>query len=77
MKKVIVTWIDAVSEDSWTDIEEAKKIHPPTMKTLGYLLHQDEHRIVVAASYDEENHSVASIYSIPLTWVLNTITISE
>jgi hypothetical protein len=71
MKKVIVTWIDAVSEDSWTDIEEAVKQECHEQETLGFLIHEDDRKIVVAASYDKQNGKVASFYSIPSTWLVS------
>lgn len=70
MKTVVVTWVDAISDDSWTDIEKAKELQPPVMKTLGYLIHEDDTKVIIAASYDEENEKVASFYAIPRAWLI-------
>lgn len=74
-KIVKVRWLDAMSEDSWTDIDVAIKQECPLQETVGYLLRQDEKTIVLAASLDVVNKSVASIYSIPQSWCIEVIEI--
>ena len=71
MKLVSVTWLDAVSCDSWESISDAQKLNPATMITLGFLLHDDDDKVVIAASYDQDNESVARTYAIPKSWVLS------
>ena len=71
MKLVSVTWLDAVSCDSWEPILDARNLKPARMVTIGFLLHEDDDKVVLSASYDEENQSVASTYAIPKSWVLS------
>lgn len=69
-KQVKVTWLDAVSEDSWTEIADAKKQECHEQVTFGLLIFENDHRIVIAASFDKANEKVASFYSIPKTWIV-------
>ena len=73
MKPVLVTWLDAVSEDAWTDLNEAMALEPATQVTLGYLIHEDSRVLVIAASYDKQNNAVASFYAIPKSWIVSVI----
>lgn len=70
MKQILVTWFDAVSQDEWTDIEEAKKLEPHVITTLGWLVFEDEKRLVVSCSHDKEREAVASSWAIPKSWVV-------
>ena len=69
-KAVLVTWVDAVSHDPWVDIEEIKNQEVHTIHTLGFLLSEDDRKIVLAASWDVDNEHVASTWSIPKTWLM-------
>lgn len=70
MKPVFVSWLDAVSEDAWTSIDEAKEEEPPVIMSLGYLIYEDDKKLVIAANLDETNGNCSAILSIPRTWLL-------
>lgn len=71
MRFVLVSWHDAISDDDWTDIEKARELELPVIKTAGYLIFEDEKKIIVAPTYDEVNEKVASFYAIPKTWLID------
>lgn len=71
MKAVLAVWFDAVSADAWEDLAEAKKLDVHTIHTLGWLIFEDDRKIVVAASWDVERDGVASYWAIPKTWLLS------
>lgn len=50
MKLVLVRWLDIVVENGWTAIDEATKLRPHAVETVGFLVYEDEHRLVVAHS---------------------------
>jgi len=77
MKHVKVTWYDALSVDAWTPIAEAKKEKPAKMITIGYLVAQNAHCIVVASSWNKENKEVGSYISIPAPWITSVIEIKD
>lgn len=70
MKAVLITWYDAVSSDEWTEVSEAKTQELATVRTLGWLVDEDERRIIVAPSWDVDNDNVATYWTIPKTWLL-------
>jgi hypothetical protein len=71
MKAVLIKWFDAVSFDPWEEIPEAKLIEPHTIHSLGWLLAEDDRKIVIAGSWDIEREGVASVWSIPKSWLLD------
>ncbi len=50
MKKVYVEWVDAVTEDAWTEIETLKDYKCHEVTTVAILLSEDEERLLVAHS---------------------------
>ena len=53
---VCVTWLDAETEEGWTDIDEAikdKADAPTTCKTMGFLLHNDDKVVTIVGSINE------------------------
>jgi len=75
-KAVVVTWFDAVSHDPWEEINDVKDQEVHTIQTLGFLLTEDDRKLVLAASWDQDNESVASTWTIPKTWLLEVKEIS-
>ncbi len=47
MKSVEVTWQDAGCERENLDFEQASKLHPVTRKNLGYLICDDDERVII------------------------------
>lgn len=70
MKPVLVTWVDAISDDAWTDLKKAKELDCPHQQTLGFLFFENDVKIMVAATIDLANENVASYYAIPKTWII-------
>lgn len=70
MKPVLAVWVDAVSEDSWTDLPEAKDLELHTIHTLGFLFHEDERRILIAANWDVDRDGVSQYIAIPKSWLI-------
>jgi hypothetical protein len=48
MNKVEVIWLDAMSDDGLIPIEQARKMLPAERSNVGYLLFQDNDRVVIA-----------------------------
>lgn len=70
-KSVLVTWVDACSQDAWEDLKTAKELAPHEIKTLGWLIFEDDIRVVVSTSYDRERGAVAGTWSIPKAWLVD------
>lgn len=65
-----VVWHDAVSEDAWQELPQAKELRPHDIHTLGYLIEEDDQRIVIALNLDIEREGASQTISIPKTWLL-------
>ncbi len=74
MKKVIVKWIDARSEDGWT---EELDMQPATITTLGHLAEETDDMLCIASSRDARTGQLSGIMYIPKVCVLDCYDISE
>jgi len=70
MKAVLVTWQDAVSVDAWEDISKAKETNLHTIHTLGFLIHEDEDRYLIAHNIDLDGDACSQHIAIPKTWII-------
>ena len=71
MRLMIVSWFDAVSEDNWTDLAEARKSKLHLIHSVGWLISEDDTRLVVGLSWDVERDAVSSFIAIPRSWISN------
>lgn len=69
MKPILVEWIDACSVDDWTDVADAKAQELAHMKTLGFLVSEDDKKLTIALSWDSSNDSVSQFLVIPKAWI--------
>lgn len=71
---VVVEWLDACSHYSAMPLSQAVALPLAFRHTAGYLLHHDEERLVIAATFDpppnpNEEPGYADITVIPTGWV--------
>ena len=71
MKAVLIEWLDAVSFDPWEELTEAKKLEPHVIQSLGWLVEEDDKKIIIAGAWDLEREGVASSWAIPKTWLIS------
>ena len=79
---VIVDWLDANTESGWQTIKDIK--HEPTLiRTVGWLLSQDDKCLVMFSSYTEDGDA-GEVTTIPAPWVQkvkplrgNTLTVKK
>lgn len=48
---VIVTWVDAATDNGWTDTDEAHDFTPPECMTVGYLVADKPDHLVLAQTH--------------------------
>lgn len=65
MRLVLVTWLDAVREDDECTPEEAKDRRPSLVEDAGWLVTEDEQRIVLAMARIDGGESVRNTLVIP------------
>jgi hypothetical protein len=70
LKPVYIIWHDAVSNDAWEELKEAKDLHPHQIHTLGFLLDEDKNKVVVALNFDIEREGASQMLSIPRSWIV-------
>ena len=75
MKLVKVTWIDAIGNDGWVDIEDLKKEVPHEHHSVGYVAHETDYFITIAMSYDEHEKNMGAWLCIPKAYCKEIITL--
>lgn len=72
MKDIIeIQWVDAESDDVWRDIAEHEASDLAKIRTVGYLLSENEKIIRLAQNIDETNNKTSMVMSIPKAWILS------
>lgn len=71
-KQVCVKWLDACSVDKWHDkkaIETQQMFHPILVLNTGFLILNNEERVVLGTSYRADSRLYQYIFVIPKTSV--------
>jgi hypothetical protein len=61
---VRVDWEDICFADSWND-SEADSLQPVEASTVGWLLYEDETRIIIASSYNWREETWGTVHTLP------------
>jgi len=66
MRKVLVKWVDAVSHDNTVHIDEIKDLLPMPVRTLGYLIREENEFVIVARDlFGVEDDHPSGLITIP------------
>jgi hypothetical protein len=70
-EKVEIEWIDAYEmESGWHDLEDAEKITPPTVFSLGYVVKDTKEFIILSADKGRKGDSdCGRVQVIPKPWI--------
>ena len=69
MQLVRVTWLDAYSLSSgWKSVEEARKLKPVEVKSVGYVLNDAGTHLVIASSLTDDGDCDGDLV-IPAAWI--------
>lgn len=60
---VVVSWTDSTEAYGWVDPHNFPEI--AVCRTVGFLVHEDNHQIVLAASEDQTNGNSNGVMAIP------------
>ena len=69
-----IKWLDAYEmESGWLDLEDALKIKPPEVRSVGYVLKETEEYIILAGDLgsDQIDKDVGRVTVIPGQWIVN------
>lgn len=66
---IYVEWDDAYSMDEWTDKDKIETKDTYLIKSVGILVEQNEHKIILALNHDTESDAVSCVMTIPLGMV--------
>lgn len=61
---VVVEWVDAQSFDAWDDMENHIS-QCPIVVSVGFLIHEDEHVVIITQNVDVKNGSASMTTQIP------------
>jgi hypothetical protein len=78
MDLVKIEWIDAMSDDNtWQDVKElkAQKLRP--VEFVGWILHQDQEKVITISSFDEESQMGGGGTTIPRSCIVRMIQLKE
>jgi hypothetical protein len=53
MEMRYVEWRDSLASHGWEPIEEARTLRPMDIKTVGFVIDEDDDYVTIAQSYDE------------------------
>jgi len=70
-----IKWLDAYEmESGWQTLEDALKITPPEVSSVGYVLKETKEYIILAADIgsDKMDNDVGRVTVIPGQWILET-----
>ena len=69
--KVEIEWIDAYEmESGWHDLEEAEKITPPTVFSMGYMVKDTKEYVIICADKGRKGDSdCGRVQVIPKPWI--------
>jgi len=69
-----VRWLDAYEmESGWLDLEDALKIKPPEVRSVGYVLKETKEYIILAGDLgsDQIDKDVGRVTVIPGQWIVD------
>ena len=69
MKLVAVKWEDIVVQNGWADLEELKDLLPHEVTSIGFVIYQDDDRIILVHGLSATQGNPASV--IPMGCVLS------
>ena len=78
MDLVKIEWIDAMSDDNtWQDVKElkAQKLRP--VEFVGWILTQDQDKVITISSFDEESQMGGGGTTIPRSSIVRMIQLKE
>jgi hypothetical protein len=69
--KVEIEWIDAYEmESGWHDLEDAEKITPPTVFSMGYMVKDTKEYVIICADKGRKGDSdCGRVQVIPKPWI--------
>ena len=78
MDLVKIEWIDAMSDDNtWQDIKELKEQKLRPVEFVGWILTQDQEKVITISSFDEESQMGGGGTTIPRSFIVRMIQLKE
>jgi hypothetical protein len=78
MDLVKIEWLDAMSDDNtWQDLKELKEQKLRPVECVGWILHQDQEKIITISSFDEESQMGGGGTTIPRSCIVRMIQLKE
>lgn len=72
-RPVLVTWRDTTTQHAgWLSIEDASKLAPSVVRTVGFVVRRSKREIVLVQSVSNDGDALTSIV-IPRDWVQSVV----
>lgn len=76
LRAIYVEWRDATAlPHGWHDLDEAETHELPIMRSHGWLVHEDEFRLILCLDHDVKNNAFGGAAAIPKGCVISVKTI--
>ena len=78
MDLVKIEWLDAMSDDNtWQEIKELKDQKLRPVELVGWILHQDDDKVITISSFDEESQMGGGGTTIPRCCIIRMLKLEE
>jgi hypothetical protein len=78
MDLVKIEWIDAMSDDNtWQYIKELKEQKLRPVEFVGWIIHQDDDKVITVSSFDEDTQMGGGGTTIPRCCIVRIIQLKE
>ena len=72
-KIIKVVWVDAVSIDAWTDIDEVLADSPHVIHSVGFLIKETDVAFYLALNHDQEAKTISCSMIIPKSTIVSPV----
>ena len=70
MRVIYIEWFDALSYNKgWINKDEVDEYDLPIIKSIGILVSEDDKKITISTTFDEENEAYCGFVMVPKAWV--------
>ena len=78
MDLVRIEWLDAMSDDNtWQQIKELKAQNLRPVECVGWILHQDQDKVITISSFDEDTQMGGGGTTIPRCYIVRMTQLTE
>jgi len=66
----LIEWKDALSNETWEDLDTVRATKIPIVKTLGFVACESENLTIIGMNWDERNEQMSQYMCIPTDMIV-------